>query len=280
MIVGEFDGGRNPLPAFGCNRLGFGFELFCHETIQQSDVQEPAAVIVLEQIPQNAATSLLVSIQPNELNAAIGRAHGILREHSPDLIGFIIAGSADALPDLLLPGVVGANREGHELLECHAVFGVDVVELWRHGGKPKSLLHDGRCHEVPGSDILLGQAGATQGLEGSKLIERMKPYPLIIFRKRVVFSDAPLAHDTGNGLCLGHAPLLDEKFQRAVAPASGRHLEHAGLIAFGVHNRPHVETLQERTLRDTFGELLDGNARLHTPDVGLAEDQLVERDVT
>ncbi|MET4236019.1 hypothetical protein ABIA85_009334 [Bradyrhizobium sp. LA6.10] len=56
---------------------------------------------MLEQIPQNAATSLLVSIQPNELNATIGRAHGIFREHSPDLIWLIIAGPADVLPDLL-----------------------------------------------------------------------------------------------------------------------------------------------------------------------------------
>src|SRR2546430_1440948 len=108
----------------------------------------------------------------------------------------------------------------------------------------------------------------------------MKPYPLVILCKRVVFSDAPLAHDAGNGLGLRQALLLYEKFQRAVATATCWHLEHAGLIAFGVHDRPHVETLQERTLRDTFGELLDGNARLHVPDVGLAEDQLVERNVT
>ena len=107
----------------------------------------------------------------------------------------------------------------------------------------------------------------------------MKPYPLVILCKRVVFSDAALAHDTRNGLRLCHALLLHEKLQRAIAPAAGRHLEHAGLIAFGVHNRPHIETLQERTLRDAFGELLDGNARLHMPDVGLAEHQLVERNV-
>lgn len=187
VAVGEFDGDR----AFGCNRLGFGFELFCHETVEQSNVLKPTAIIVLEQIPQNAATSLLVSIQPNELNAAIGRAHGIFREHSPDLIGLIIAGSADVLPDLLLPGVVGCNRESHELLECHAVFGIDVVELWRHRRQPEALLHDGRCHEMPGSDILVGQSGATQGLECPELIERMKPNSLAILRKRIVLSDAP-----------------------------------------------------------------------------------------
>ncbi len=156
MAVGELNGHRNPLPAFRCNRLGFGFELFCHETIEQSHVLKPAAIIVLEQIPQDAATSLLVYIESNELNAAIGRAHGIFREHSPDLIRFVIAGSADVLPDLLLPGVVGCHREGHELLESHAVFGIDVVEFWRHGRQPEPLLHDGRCHEVPGSDILVG----------------------------------------------------------------------------------------------------------------------------
>src|SRR4051794_14040962 len=108
----------------------------------------------------------------------------------------------------------------------------------------------------------------------------MKPYPLVILCKGVIFSDAPLAHDTRNRLRLRHALLLYEKLQRAITPAAGRHLEHAGLIAFGVHNRPHIKTLQERTLRDAFGELLDGNPRLHMPDVGLAEDQSVERNVT
>lgn len=108
----------------------------------------------------------------------------------------------------------------------------------------------------------------------------MKPYPLAILCKRVVFSDAALAHDTRNGLRLRHALLLHQKVQRAIAPATCQHLEHAGLIAIGVDNRPHVETLQERTLRDAFGELLDGNAHLHMPDVGLAEDQFVKWNVT
>lgn len=55
--VGELHGDRNPLPAFGCNRLSLGFELFRHETVEQSNVLKPAAIIVLEQIPQNAATA-------------------------------------------------------------------------------------------------------------------------------------------------------------------------------------------------------------------------------
>ena len=102
-----------------------------------------------------------------------------------NLIGLVISGSADVLPDLLLPDVVGRNREGHELLEGHAVFGINIVQLWRNGRQPQSLLHGGRRHKMPGRDIFLGHADGTQGLEGSELIERMKPYPLVILCERV-----------------------------------------------------------------------------------------------
>ena len=44
MAVGELNGDRNPLPAFGCNRLGFGFELFRDETIKQGDVLTPEKI--------------------------------------------------------------------------------------------------------------------------------------------------------------------------------------------------------------------------------------------
>ena len=65
----------------------------------------------------------------------------------------------------------------------------------------------------------------------------------------------------------------------AIAPAARRHLEHAGLAAVGIDDGPNAEALQERTLRDAFGELLDRNARLHMTDIGLAEHQLVEGNV-
>jgi hypothetical protein len=72
---------------------------------------------------------------------------------------------------------------------------------------------------------------------------------------------------------------LNEKLERAIAPAAGWNLEHAGLYALGVEDRPDVEALQERAPRDVFRQLLDRDAGLHAPDIRLRENELVEGDV-
>lgn len=41
---------RDPLPAFGRDRLGLGLQLLGDEAIEQRHILQPAAVIVLEQI--------------------------------------------------------------------------------------------------------------------------------------------------------------------------------------------------------------------------------------
>lgn len=68
-------------------------------------------------------------------------------------------------------------------------------------------------------------------------------------------------------------------FEGTIAPAARRHFEHAGLIAFGINDSPDAEALQQRARCDAFGELLDGDARLHMADIGLAQHQLVEGNV-
>jgi hypothetical protein len=78
---------------------------------------------------------------------------------------------------------------------------------------------------------------------------------------------------------LGQAPLLDQEFERPVAAAAGRDLEHARLCAVGVEDRPDAEALQERAPGDVLGKLLNRDAGLQTPDVELAQYQLVEGDV-
>ena len=85
--------------------------------------------------------------------------------------------------------------------------------------------------------------------------------------------------DTGHGRGLGEALLRDQKLERAIAPATGRNLEHACLAALGVENGSDIEALQERTPGDVFRQLLDRDARLHAPDIRLGEDELVEGDV-
>ena len=67
-------------------------------------------------------------------------------------------GPLGCLPDLLLAGMVGRHSEGHELIQRHAVVGVDLEQLVPDGGKPKPLLHDVYRDEKGGGDVLLGLA--------------------------------------------------------------------------------------------------------------------------
>ena len=92
-------------------------------------------------------------------------------------------------------------------------------------------------------------------------------------------SVAGIADHAGDRRGLGQALLLHQQLERPVAAAAGRDLEHAGLGALGVEDRPDVEALEQRAPGDVLGQLLDRDAGLHAPDVGLAEHQLVEGNV-
>ena len=87
------------------------------------------------------------------------------------------------LPDLLLMGMVVGHRERHQLFQRHAVAGVDVEEFRGDCREFQPLLHNGRADEEPGSNILFAQALLPQGLESTKLVERMQGLPLEIFGK-------------------------------------------------------------------------------------------------
>jgi hypothetical protein len=126
---------------------------------------------------------------------------------------------------------------------------------------------------------LLASTLVTQGLEGAKLIQRVKGDPLDIFRKRILRRrnfEGAVAHDAWNRRCLRKVFLLHQLLERPVAAAAGGYLEHAGLSASCIKNRPDVEALQEAATRDVLGQIVDREAGLQAPDVGLAERQLVE----
>ena len=200
VAVGEIDGDRDPFPAFGRERLGLGLELLGHQTIEQRRILQPAAIVVLEQIAHDDAARRLVGVQSDELRAAVGRADGALRQHAADLIWLLVVGARDGVPDLLLTGMVGRDGERHQLLERHAILGIDVEQLRRHRGQAQPLLDDRRRHEEPGGDLLLAEAFVAQRLERAELIERMQRDALVILGQRILLGDAALAHDAGDGL--------------------------------------------------------------------------------
>ncbi|MDA9390457.1 hypothetical protein WN73_07055 [Bradyrhizobium sp. CCBAU 45394] len=119
---------RNPLPAFASDLFRLELQLVGDKAIQQGNVLQISAIVMLEQITQDAASGLFVGLEANEPSAAIGRADRLFCQQAPDLVGLVVARSADLLPDLLLASRIGSHRERHELLERHAVLGIDLVQ--------------------------------------------------------------------------------------------------------------------------------------------------------
>ena len=68
-------------------------QLLGDETIEQRHILQPAAVVVFEQVAHDGAAGLLIGIEPDELGATVGSADGVLRQHPPDLVRLVIAGS-------------------------------------------------------------------------------------------------------------------------------------------------------------------------------------------
>jgi hypothetical protein len=62
--------------------------------------------------------------------------------------------------------------------------------------------------------------------------------------------------------------------------ATGGDLELAGLCAISIQHWPHAQALQEAAAGDVFSQFLNGHASLDAPHVGLAQHQLVERDIS
>jgi hypothetical protein len=119
------------LPTFWRDTLGVGLELLGDEPVEQRHVLKPATIIMREQIAHHSTAGPLVGFEPDELRTAVGRTHRMLREHPANLIGFVIAGAAYAIPNLLLPRVIAGHCERHQLLQRHAIVGIDVVQLRR-----------------------------------------------------------------------------------------------------------------------------------------------------
>ena len=278
----EVDTHLDPLPAFGGDLFRLGLQLLGDQAVEQSDILQPTAVVLLEEIAHDDAARLLVGIEADEQGALVPCAHGALRQHAADLIRFLAVGALKRFPDLLLTRMIGRHREGHELVERHAVFGIDVEQLLRHGCETQPLLHHVHADEEGGGDVLFGLTLIAQGLEGAELIERMQRRAVDVLGQRVFLGgdvDARITHDTGDWRGLGETLLLDEKLERPVAPPSSRDFEHAGLDACGVENRSDVEALQERAPGDVLGQLLDRHAGLHAPGVRLGQNKLVKGDV-
>ena len=160
--------------------------------------------------------------------------------------------------------MVGADGEGHELLQVHAVVGIDRQQRGRDGDEAQALLHDIDVDEEGGGDGFLGHALVAHGLEGAKLVEWMQRRALDVLDQRdLIDQDVAIgvADDAGHRRGLGQALLLRQQFERAIAAAAGGHLEHPGLGAIGVEDGTDMQALDEAAPGDGLSQLLDRDCR-------------------
>ncbi|MDU1669599.1 MAG: hypothetical protein E6833_25760 [Bradyrhizobium sp.] len=67
--------------------------------------------------------------------------------------------------------MVRIDRKRHQLIESHAIFGIDVEQPWRDGGEPEPLLDHRHADEESGCNLLLGPTLLDEIAEGAELIE-------------------------------------------------------------------------------------------------------------
>src|SRR6267143_6363518 len=106
-------------------------------------------------------------------------------------------------------------RKCHQLLERHAVVGVDVKQSLRDGREPEPLLHHIDGDEEDGRDIFLGTTLLAQRLKCPKLVEGMKCDTMHVFGERVFFRGdlGAIADDARDRRGLRQALLLRQKLK-------------------------------------------------------------------
>src|SRR3546814_2357819 len=75
---------------------------------------------------------------------------------------------------LLLTRMVAGDRKGRELVEAHAVLGIDFVKRRRDRGQSQALLYDLDADPEGDGDLVLVETLRPQRLERPELVERME----------------------------------------------------------------------------------------------------------
>ena len=109
MAKGKISRYRDPLPAFGTQDFSLGLKLLGYQPVEQPWVLQPAAIILLKQIPHDRATGGLVSSRANKQSPSIGRPNGALGKLATDQVRFLAVGPRHRIPNLLLARMIGGN---------------------------------------------------------------------------------------------------------------------------------------------------------------------------
>src|SRR3546814_13732552 len=115
--------------------------------------------------------------------------------------------------------MVAGDRKGRELVEAHAVLGIDFVKRRRDRGQSQALLYDLDADPEGDGYLVLVETLRPQRLERPELVERMERGALLVLLKRVFLGrgvGVGGAHEARHRLGLGHALLIGEQARKSV----------------------------------------------------------------
>ena len=82
----------------------------------------------MKQVAQDGAAGLVIRVDADELSPLVGGADGPFGQHPADGVGLLILGRLQPLENLFLARVIAGDGKGHELIERHAVVGIDIEQ--------------------------------------------------------------------------------------------------------------------------------------------------------
>src|SRR5215471_16793843 len=85
VAVREIDSDLDPFPAFGGDLLRFGLQLRGDQAVKQSDILQPAAIVILEEIAQDITAGLFIGVEADKKDAFVRGPDGALGQHASNL---------------------------------------------------------------------------------------------------------------------------------------------------------------------------------------------------
>ena len=162
---------------------------------------------------QHDATRRLIGLGADKDSTTVRSAQRGFGQHAPDLIGLLVPGRLDRIPDLNLALMIRIDGEGHQLLQRHFILGIKFEQGRGHGGEFQALFDHLRLDEERGRALFIALALLSQSNESAELIERMQGSALHVLSERVVFGEdrgLGIPHDAGNGRRLRQTLLLHQ----------------------------------------------------------------------
>ncbi len=118
-------------------------------------------------IAQDDAALSLMGIETDEARATIRSPNRSAGQRAPDSVGFLVPGVLHHVRGPHLKLVVGAHRERHQLVQRHAILGINSEQGRGYGRQFQALFDDLRGDEEDPRNCFVARTLLAQSPEGA-----------------------------------------------------------------------------------------------------------------